>query len=237
MSTFILIHGAAHGAWCWYKIVPRLREAGHEVIAMDLPGHGPDRSPTENANLASYTASVAQVLAGLSEPAILVGHSLGGLTLSQVAEQRPQSVKHLVYLTALMLANGGSVSTMIERFPEAMDPPTFIPDNETGFLIANPDHWREIFYGDCCAEDLALARSSLVPQHPSLFVEPMRLTEENFGSVPRTYIECLQDQAIPLHVQRALLADTPCNTLTMDCSHSPFFSQPDELSAHLLSLA
>jgi pimeloyl-ACP methyl ester carboxylesterase len=79
MSTYVLIHGAWHGAWCWGKVVPLLQEKGHRVYTIDLPSHGADQTPVAQVSLKAYTDRVCEVLDGLDEPAILVGHSMGGI--------------------------------------------------------------------------------------------------------------------------------------------------------------
>ena len=109
MSTFVLIHGSWHGAWCWYKVIPRLERAGHRVIAPDLPSLGKDKTPISRVSLRLWTESVCQVLDAETEPVVLVGHSRGGMVISEVAESRPEKIKTLVYLCAFLLWNGESV--------------------------------------------------------------------------------------------------------------------------------
>ena len=75
MSTFVLVHGAWHGAWCWEKVVPLLEGAGHEVVTLDLPGHGEDGTPALEVTMESYTDRVVGALDARSEPVVLVGHS------------------------------------------------------------------------------------------------------------------------------------------------------------------
>ena len=93
MSTFVLVHGAFHGAWCWYKVVAALEARGHRAIAPDLPGHGLDRTPMEKCNLGLYVSTVVAAIETEKEPVVLVGHSLGGLTVTQVAERVPERVR------------------------------------------------------------------------------------------------------------------------------------------------
>ncbi len=112
MSTFVLIHGAAHGGWCWYKVVPLLEKHGHTVLAPDLPGHGKDKTPVADVTLQLYVDSVCKLLDAQREPVILVGHSMGGGIITQVAEERPERIKWLVYLAAALPRNGQS---MFER--------------------------------------------------------------------------------------------------------------------------
>src|SRR5262245_17861037 len=100
MSTFVLVHGAWHGAWCWYKVVPQLTQAGHTAIAPDLPGLGRDRTPLAEISLDRWTEAICEIVDAATEPVVLVGHSRGGIVISEVAERRPARVATLVYLTA-----------------------------------------------------------------------------------------------------------------------------------------
>ena len=87
MSTYVLIHGAWHGAWCWDKLAPLLQDQGHTVIAPDMPAHGQDLMPISEVTLQSYANRVCEVVNQQTEPVILVGHSLGGISITQAAEQ------------------------------------------------------------------------------------------------------------------------------------------------------
>jgi hypothetical protein len=72
----------------------------------------------------------------------------------------------------------------------------------------------------------------------ALLATPVRLTDENFGRVPRDYIECVRDQAIPLSAQRSMHTALPCRqVMSMDTAHSPFYANPEELTRHLLASA
>src|SRR5687768_14146898 len=96
VSTYVLVHGSWHGSWCWQKVTPRLEAAGHSVKAIDLPGHGGDGVKARDITLESYVQCVTDVLEELKERAILVGHSRGGVVISQAAEQRPEKIERLV---------------------------------------------------------------------------------------------------------------------------------------------
>ncbi len=106
MATYVLIHGAWHGAWCWDKVVSLLKMKGHRVEAPDLPGHGKDRTPIGEVSLEAYAEKICKVLDAELEPVILVGHSMGGIAISQAAEYLPDKIETLVYLTAFLLRDG-----------------------------------------------------------------------------------------------------------------------------------
>ncbi len=90
MSTFVLVHGAWHGGWCWQLSAPMLEQVGHRVLTLDLPGLGDDTTPVQNITLAAYSEAVARVVNAQPEPVILVGHSMGGVAITQAAELLPR---------------------------------------------------------------------------------------------------------------------------------------------------
>jgi pimeloyl-ACP methyl ester carboxylesterase len=85
-THFVLVHGSWHGAWCWEKVTPLLEAAGHVAVAVDLPGHGEDRTPPGDVTLSDYTDRICDVVAAQSGPVVLVGHSMGGGAITQAAE-------------------------------------------------------------------------------------------------------------------------------------------------------
>ncbi len=236
MSTFVLVHGAWHGAWCWEKVVPLLEEAGHEVVVPDLPGHGEDATPISELSMQDYADRVVRVLDEGAEPVVLVGHSMGGIVVSLAAEARPERVKRLVYLTGFLLEDGKALLSVAENDGEAIVLPNLVPNEDgSAFTVQN---LKDVFYGDCSDEDVAKAETRLVPEPAFAFGTPVAVTEGNFGRVPRAYIECVQDRAIGISAQRGMHGRLPCETvISMETSHSPFFSAPEELAGHLVSLA
>ena len=85
MATFLLVHGACTGGWCWEKVVPLLEAKGHKVCAPDLPGLGNDQTPPAVVTLADNVEKLSRLLDKMDEPVVLVGHSLGGVTISALA--------------------------------------------------------------------------------------------------------------------------------------------------------
>jgi pimeloyl-ACP methyl ester carboxylesterase len=237
MSTFVLIHGGCHGAWCWYKVVPLLEQRGHTVIAPDLPGHGRDKTPVSDVTFEAYVGKVCHILDAQPEPVVLVGHSMGGGVITQTAEYRPDKIKTLVYLTALLPANGESMGQVLRRNTASILPSNVVPAVEPGATMIREEVLAAGFYNDCSAEDVALAKLLLVPQATASLRARLQTSAANFGRIPRVYIECLRDQAHSLAFQRSVYPTFPGQrVIAMDTSHSPFFSAPGELAAHLAAL-
>jgi pimeloyl-ACP methyl ester carboxylesterase len=238
MSTYVLVHGAWHGPWCWEKVVPLLKQAGHQVETPDLSGCGQDKTFRE-ITLATYTKRVCEILDAQAEPVILVGHSMGGIVISQVAEERPEKIQALVYLTAFLVQNGESVFQIAQTNSDSLVAPNLVVNEEQGSLTFKEGApLKDMFYGDCSDEDVARATSLLVPEALAPQGTPVRITAEHFGRVPRVYIECLRDRALSPSFQKRMYTATPCQTiLSMETSHSPFFSAPQQLVQHLTSLS
>jgi pimeloyl-ACP methyl ester carboxylesterase len=238
MSTYLLVHGAWHGSWCWEKVAPLLKQTGHQVETLDLPGHGQDKTPLGEITLAAYTKRVCETLNAQAEPVILVGHSMGGIVITQVAEERPEKIQRLVYLAAFLVQNGESLSQVAQTDSDSLVLPNLMVNVEQGSLTFKEGApLKDMFYGDCSDEDVARATSLLVPQAHAPMETPVSITAEHFGRVPRVYIECLRDRVISPSIQKMMYTATPCQTiLSMQTSHSPFFSAPQELVRHLTSL-
>jgi pimeloyl-ACP methyl ester carboxylesterase len=206
-------------------------------MAPDLPGHGSDKSPVSEVSLRAYADRVVKVLEAQSEPVVLVGHSMGGIVISQAAEYRPERVKTLVYVCAFLLRDGESLLQIAQGDTEALVLPNLVMTDDQSSATVRDEAIKEAFYGDCSDEDVARAKSLLVPQAAAPFATPVRTTAENFGRVPRIYIECLRDRAISPSVQKKMYTALPCQrVISMDTSHSSFFSAPEELAAHLAAI-
>jgi pimeloyl-ACP methyl ester carboxylesterase len=237
VGTYVLIHGAWHGSWCWDKIVPLLEMRGHKAVAPDLPGHGTDKSPVSEVSLQAYVDRVVKILDAQSEPVVLVGHSMGGIVISQAAEYRPEKVKTLAYLSAFLLRDGESLLQIAQEDEDALVLPNLVMADDQSSATVKDEALGEAFYGGCSVEDVARAKSLLVPQAAAPFATPVHTTTENFGRVPRIYIECRRDRAISPSAQKRMYTALPCQrVVSMDTSHSPFFSASEELLAHLTAI-
>jgi pimeloyl-ACP methyl ester carboxylesterase len=238
MATFILIHGAWHGGWCWERVAPLLVAQGHRVLAPDLPGMGADRRKHGSDPVGDWTGFVADLATSAGGPVILIGHSLGGVVISEVAERVPDAIDRLVYLTAFLLESGQSLADVATRYPDVGPARAFRPAEVDGEVIVDPDQAVGIFYNEMSADDAREAVDRLGPQPLAAFTKPVTLSAERFGRVPRAYVEATDDRAISLEMQRDMQAVMPCDpVITLQCDHSPFYSAVPELAEALLSLA
>ena len=278
--TFVFVHGAWHGGWCWSEVVRLLAERGYPSLALDLPGHGitarlpqaylqqpqsPAALATEVSPLAALTLNdyrdhALKMVRGLvddsDERVILVGHSLGGATLSAVGEAAPELVKRLVYLTAFVPVMFNNVLAYLQQpnFASSQVPPLFVADpavvgcariNHRSADAAYVAADKSAFYGDVATPAFQAVANLLTPDEPiQAFTTPVVVTPQRWGRLPRTFIRCTEDRAIPLIVQDQMIFDadgfTPRNRFrqkTLHTSHSAFAAAPQVLTDVLISLA
>jgi pimeloyl-ACP methyl ester carboxylesterase len=230
MATYVLIHGAWFGAWCWNATKALLEEAGHQVIAIDLPGHGDDQTPVAGITLDTLVDRVGQTLITQSEPVILVGHSMGGIVLSQTAEKYPDKIERLIYVAAYLLQDGESLFQVSTADTDSKIGPYLLPDPENGQIGIRPEALKDIFLHDCPPEVIAEAESRLRPDLIVPQTTPLHLSEQNFGRVPRTYITTAHDRVISPNLQKQMFTALPCDRLLeIDTGHSPFAAAPEKL--------
>jgi pimeloyl-ACP methyl ester carboxylesterase len=232
-----LVHGAWHGSWCWEKVVPLLEARGHRVLAPDLPGHGADRTPIAQVSLDAYAKRVCDLIDREPEPVVLVGHSMGGIVITAAAERIPERIRMLVYLTAFLLADGESLFAVAGSDTDSLLVGNLVPSSDGLSGSVKPSAVVPAFYAECATADSERASARLVPQALAPLTAPVRWTHDRAGRIPRVYIECWRDRAISIAAQRRMVLARPCaKVLTLDTDHSPFYSAPDALAAHLAGL-
>jgi pimeloyl-ACP methyl ester carboxylesterase len=238
--TVLLVHGAWHGSWCWAKVASLLQQSGINVVTVDLPGRAGDETPVEALTLERMARAVCQVARLQGRPVVVVGHSFGGMAITQAAEYEPEDFATLVYVCAFLPANGQSVRSLFGSRPGGVVA-THVEMNtpRTGysrFRAGAP--LDEIFYNDCSAEDVARASAMLIPEPMAPSATPVDVSAQRFGRIPRVYVQCRRDRIIPLALQQQMCETTPCErVVSLESGHSPFLSVPAELAAILASVS
>ncbi len=217
--------------------MPRLRAQGHEAIAIDLPGHGEDHSHVEAVHFQDYVDRTLEAVHASPENAILVGHSLAGGVISQVAGLDAGRVRALVYVAALLPRAGNSMMSFVDGFdPYYLAQILWTPDGRTARI--SPEGASRFLYACCSPEIAELAYARHTPEPIAPFETPIEITEANPGKVPRYYVECLRDRVVPISLQRTMRADIPfAGVYSLDTDHSPFFSKAEELTTILHGIA
>jgi pimeloyl-ACP methyl ester carboxylesterase len=244
MATFVLVHPAWFGGWCWKKVAPVLRARGHDVYTPTLTGLG-ERAhlARPEVGLGTHIEDVVNVvkyedLSGV----ILVGNSSGGVVITGVADRVPEQIAQVVYLDAFVPEDGQCMLDMIppDRRP-AME--TLVRTEGEGWLLPRfatapwerfvPDAWRVTDEGD-----LRWMLARLAPTPFGHFREPVHRRNPAAEKLPRTYIRCLQWP----HVGFDRYADTARRTAGWHCRelaapHLPYITHPREVVELLLEAA
>lgn len=226
MTDFLLIHGSCHGAWCWRDVIPALEAQGHTARAITLPGHDDGRDPAT----VTLQETAEAIVAAASPETIVLGHSWAGYPITAAAEIAPKALRGLIYLCAYVPVSGQSLIDMRKAGPRQTIGSAAIKHPNGASYTIDPAEAPRLFYQDCPAEAVAYALPRLCAQ-PILPQEtPLELTDAS-QNTPKAYIRCTNDQTIPPEYQAQMVADWPRNTVhEMQCSHSPFFADPQGLA-------
>jgi len=233
MATFVLVHGAWHGAWCWSRVRRALRAEGHEVFAPTLTGLA-DRSHllSRDVDLDTHIHDIAGLLAweDLSD-VILCGHSYGGCVISGAADRAPQRIASLVYLDAFVLKDGESVHDALP--PEARE-------SQLASVRATGDGWRvapipaEVF--NVNPADRAWVDAQCTPQPLATFQQPLRLTGALDAIADRSFIFASGWGPSPFHYYDDAKA-AGWRTCDVPCGHDVMLDDPAALTRELLAAA
>ncbi|MCW2702075.1 MAG: putative esterase [Blastococcus sp.] len=224
MTNFVLVPGGFVGGWYWSEVADRLRKAGHRVEVIEqLPSAGTD--PAALGDLAADADAVRQAVERVGEPVVLVGHSYGGMVITELADH--PAVAHSVYLAAFWPQRGQSAMELLSSGP----PPTWMSPHEDGTLRTTDDleQLRQALCGDVDQERAYANLRRFLPQSIASATDSSTAPDRGH---PTTYIICEQDQALPPVAQEQMAAAAD-HRHRLQSSHQPMTSMPDELAEAL----
>lgn len=238
--NILLVHGAFHDERCWDALVPHLSQRGHDVKTVTLRGHGQKSAVKPyRVSMSAYAEDVCRAAEEFPQPCCVIGHSMAGLVITAAAEKKPILFKQLVYLAALVPGqNGLSLAAHDKKYPSINIRRAL---KIKPFLLAatmEPNAAKDIFYNLCSDELKSTAVQMLCeqPLRPSL--SKVSWSEERVGGIPKAYIECRLDNAIPIYVQRTMQRNMAFTSIqSLESDHSPFLSIPVELASCISNLA
>lgn len=251
-KTFVLVHGAWQAPWVWDVVKSQLEAAGQKVVIVQLPGHGSDTTSPVTLTLDKYRDVVIKAINDLNHDApekddnvkattgqkvILVGHSLAGMVISEVAEAIPGQIEKLVYIGAYLPANGQSLLDLANTDAQSLLGKALVFHPAT--LGVPPDSIANIFCQDGSTEvkQLLVGRYRDEPLIP--FTNQVSLTAGNFGRTDKYYIHTLLDHVVGPDLQNRMIATTQITAskvYPINTSHSPFLSHPDKVTEILLKI-
>ncbi|KAI3669949.1 hypothetical protein L6452_41457 [Arctium lappa] len=249
-NHIVLVHGGGFGAWCWYKTIALLEECKFRVTAIDLTGSGIDLFDANSIkSLAQYVTPLTDFLEKLAdgEKVILVGHDFGGACISYAMELFPSKIAKAIFIAASMLKSGQSTLDMFSQKENTND----LMRQAQKFLYANGSNLpptaidldkmllKDLLFNHSPAKDVALASVSMRPIPFPPVLEKLSVSDSNYGSVRRFYIETPDDNAIPITLQESMINESPPEKVfrLKGSDHSPFFSKPQALHKLLVEIA
>ena len=226
MIGFVLVHGGHGGAWNWDEIVPLLDAP---AVAVDLPGRGGTQGADGPVTFRRCARAVLDAVDGAAfEQVVAVGHSMGGYTISALADLAPTRVAHLVYLAALAPRAGTTVFDIYYNSRGAAAPrfaSRIVP-------VRSAAEVRDRLFADLDDEQLARI-------HPHMVDEPLSLFEDPFvsapASIPRTYVRCARDVPVPPTMATGFIENLGPDTrvVDLDLGHGLIFTDPATTAAVL----
>jgi pimeloyl-ACP methyl ester carboxylesterase len=233
MARFVLVHGAFCGAWIWGPVIERLRTKDHSVEAFDLPGLGEDHTPVSEITLDACAGRLCEVLSSHPEPAIVVGHSMGGIIATHGAARYPERIAALLYVTAFLPKDGQSLLDLT-KLPEGTGDQVqanIVIEGEPPVAVMPAAASRHALY-DCCAEHVAAwATQQHRPQPVAPFATPVSIPPGTLDNISRYYVLCTKDRAISPALQRRMIAESPCvEVAELSTDHTPQLSMTNELA-------
>ncbi len=230
VNTFVLVHGAWQGPYVWATVKTLLESKGQKVIVVELPGHGADTTAPVTLSINAYRDKVIAAINNATGKVILVGHSMGGVVVSAVAEQIPDRIQKLVYVGAFLPANGQSLLDLAYQDKQSLLGASLRPSADQLTLDIVRENIVSIFCQDApdSIKNLVVSKFRVEPAIP--FTNKAVLTDANFGKVDKCYINTLQDHAIGMDLQTAMLTAAHITKVySVNSGHSPFLSKPNDL--------
>jgi pimeloyl-ACP methyl ester carboxylesterase len=235
METIILVHGAWADASSWDAVIRLLKAKGHEVIAVNLAGHGKDTTSPATITFQTYVDQVITAI-GTRTHVNLVGHSFAGMVISQVAEEIPAQIKELIYLAAGLPHDGDALLALAKQDPLSHIGKYLTIDEPHGTAIIAKEGIADIFAADAPQNVQDYIAASIKPEPLAPLATPVHLTSKNYGSIKKVYIHTLDDHAISYPAQQAMVkAGKVSKVYSLPSSHTPFISMPDKLAAIILT--
>ena len=234
MPEFVLVHGGSHGAWCWERLRPELTRHGYRSHALDLPGHGKDRTPREEVSWASQVEALDDFICELgARDVVLVGHSLAGVLIPEVAKRRRDVVRQLVFLASIVLEPGEcALDTMDADRRKALLAMAEASKDQSVFL--NYEVARVNFFLALSDAEAREFYQQLSPQPIDVFVERARTRVPDLG-IPIRYLGFANDAAITPGRALEFARKAGVSIEMMECAHDAMLSDPGELAERLVA--
>jgi pimeloyl-ACP methyl ester carboxylesterase len=227
-KTFVLVHGAWHGGWCWGKVAATLRSRGHTVVTPTQTGLG-ERSHllSKSISMDMFVEDIVNVLKFEDlKDVILVGHSFGGPPITGTADRVPERIKQLVYLDAAMLQGGQSVFSLLP--PELVEARKKLAEQTSGGLSIPPPPAASFGLSDPAQQ--AWLTAKLTPHPLGTYATPLTLKNKFGNGLPMTYISCTEPAYPPLNASKEWTKKNGIKMVEIKTGHDAMVTMPDKLA-------
>jgi pimeloyl-ACP methyl ester carboxylesterase len=237
-DNFVLVHGAWHGAWCWASVIGELEREGHRALAVDLPAHGANPMDPAKVTLEIYADSVVRFIEDRDlKNVVLAGHSLGGLTISAVAERIPKRIKRVIWVSAMVMLDGEVPAVDLAKSTNQLASFLKPVGEHASMLPAEP--FRKYFIQDASRDLQDFVISALVPE-PTVTLGASATRNFRKLDLPTSYIICEDDLCLgdPKLWHPGFSGRLKNPTMrSIKCSHEVMFTRPVECARALSELA
>ncbi len=238
IKTFVLVHGAWQAPYAWQSVKQQLESKGERVIVIELPGHGDDQTSPAQLSIDVYRDKVVDAINNVDGKVILVGHSMGGMVVSAVAEKIPFKINKLVYIGAFVPADNQSLLELSMMDKQSLLGASLIPSQDQLTLDVKKENLVNIFCQDATKDEQEMVMKNYRAEPAIPFTNKVHVSDANFGSVDKYYILTTQDHAVGADLQDQMIkAANITNIYTLNSSHCPFISQPKEVTKLLIKIA
>lgn len=234
--TYVLVHGAFHGGWCWRRVADRLCAEGHRVFTPTCTGTGERlHLLTAQGGLETVVADIVNVLIFEElEKVILVGHSFGGVIITAAADCEADRISHLVYLDGVVLEDG---ECALDHIPAGLAAQRRLDARRTSQGLTIPPPSPEVF-GVTDEADAAWLRRRLTPQPLATYTDALNLSAPFGNGLERTYIACTNPRYTPLATSHERARSQPgWHWQELPTGHDAMITAPEAVAALLLDLA
>lgn len=223
--TIVLVHGAFETAAVWKGVESGLRTDGYSVIVPELPGRPGNPLSPDKVSLETYRGTVAHAIDEAKGPVVIVGHSFGGVVISDVASKMdPKHVKNLVYVAAYMPRNGESLLSLATSDTDAKIGPSLKIDKEHGIASVERSARGELFANGAPEPVKAAVADAIVDEPLAPLATPVQLGPA-FAKLPKTYIHTALDQVVSPALQARMVANSPVQReVSLNTGHTPFLT-------------
>jgi pimeloyl-ACP methyl ester carboxylesterase len=236
-KTYVLVHGAWQASYVWQQVKEQLEKNGQKVVLVELPAHGSDATLPVNVTMDSYRDKVISAMSAINVKVVLVGHSMGGMVVSAVAEKIPGQIEKLIFIAAFVPTDGQSLLELSSMDKQSLLGASIVPSADQLTLDIRKDSIVPIFCQDAPVDVQNLVLDNFKPEPAIPFTNKVSVSDARFGKVDKYYVHTLQDHAIGIDLQNQMVAAAHITKVySLNTGHSPFLSQPSQVANLLLDI-